>query len=186
MGFLLFGAGAGVLMAVELLQARYAQPNHSWDDRASSIIAGARYLVDSPATFLFGVGSNGGATVLFERGAIPLDGLPVHSRLVDIFSVSGRILLENGAIAGAVILLVLVVPIVRAFSHALPWGYGLLALSVWLVVCTLTITYVSAAWLWGFPGVCIGLMVAISEGRDERSADEAMTGERQIGPGRQG
>jgi hypothetical protein len=170
--FLLVGTGSFLLLAMQLLQARNELPNHSWDDRGSSIQAGINFLFDSLPTFLIGVGP-GGASVLYENGKIPLDGLVVHNRLFDIFSVSVRVLLENGAVAGGVMILTLVVLIVRSFSVGLSWVFGLLAASAWLAVVTLTITYNSAAWLWAFPGVCLGVLVGFSErGNEEGSGQQ--------------
>lgn len=170
--FLLLGAGSFLLLASQLLQARNKLPNHSWDDRGSSILAGVNFLLDSLTTLLIGVGP-GSASVLYESGKMPLDGLLVHNRLFDIFSVSVRILLENGAVAGGVMILALVVPIVRGFSVGLSWVFGLLAASAWLAVVTLTITYNSAAWIWAFPGVCLGVLVGFSErGNEEGSGHQ--------------
>jgi hypothetical protein len=157
--FWILGSGILLFLATQLLQLRNSAPNHSWDDRGSSIIAGLRFLFDSFPSLVIGVGP-GGANVLFQNGKIPLDGLLVHERLFDIFSVSGRVLLENGAIAGAAMILALAVPIVRAFTIGLSWVFGLLALFGWLAVVTLTISYSSAAWLWVFPGICLGVLAS--------------------------
>jgi hypothetical protein len=62
---------------------------------------------------------------------------------------------------------VLIIPILQSFAHALPWGYGFLAVIAWAVVTTVTISYTSAVWLWGFSGICMGLVAAISEKREE-------------------
>lgn len=163
--FVISGTAMFLWFASELLQLRNARPNHSWDDRASSIIAGGRFLFDSLETFLLGVGC-GGAPVLFQATAIPLDGLTLHNRLYDIYSVSGRFIMENGAVAGSLIILTLLVPIIRAFAVTLSWWFGILAAVGWLSVVTLAITYDSAAWLWILPGVCLGILSAIDDERD--------------------
>jgi len=121
-----------------------------------------QHLFDSAQTLLLGVGV-GGASILYQNYLIPLDGLVVSTRLFDIFSVTARIVLANGIVAGVAMVFVLVVPLMRAFSLALSWWYGLLAVFAWAVVSTVTITYDSAAWIWALPGVCLGVLVAVSE-----------------------
>ena len=164
LAFAALGLGGSLVLGVRLLSARNETNNFSWDDRATSIIAGMRYLLESPMNLLLGAG-RGGATVLYTQGSISTEGLPLSVPLADIFSVSGRVIMENGVLGGAVIVVVLLVPILLAHGAFMSWPMSAAAAAVWLTVVTLTITYDSAAWLWMLPGVCLGLVQHLQPGR---------------------
>ena len=159
--FVLGGMGLWGLLATGVLESRQSTPDASWNNRLASIIGGARYILEDPWALLFGIGT-GGSTFLYEHRLIPLSGLAVSDPLDDIFSVVGAVVMANGVIAGAIVLGVLLGPIIQAFTRRTSWFFGALAVSVWIVVATFTISYDSAIWIWALPGVCLGTLVPAS------------------------
>ncbi|WP_312919493.1 hypothetical protein [Kocuria sp.] len=149
------GLAGAVAVGVGVLQDRQESFNWSWADRGSSLVAGARYLVSDPATFLWGVG-RGNTNQLFLSGRMPLGDLQHYNPLPDIYSVIGRVLLENGMLFGLALVGSMAVLCVRSGGRNRLW-LGVCTLVVWLVVAGATTSYDSAFWVWGTPGLCLGL-----------------------------
>lgn len=148
--------GAGVYGSLYILQGRTSGGfNSSWVDRPSSIIIAFQPFLHDPAAFFLGIG-NGMVNVYFLTAKFPLYVADHYNTLPDMFSVTGRILVENGALLAGPVL------------GWMAWGFvaapglvrrlvGLGALASWFVVASLTITYYSAFWLWGLPGGMIAM-----------------------------
>lgn len=148
-----------VILGLSLYGSRSSVNNYSWGDRLTSIHAALRYLFSHVNDFLLGTGT-GTASTLYQNGTISLDGLTYHSAIPDLFSTFGRIVLETGVIGGLALMIILLRPIEVAVRRDLGVVAASAGVLVVLVVGGLTISYQSAAWLWAFPGVCLGLLTA--------------------------
>lgn len=154
------GLAGAVYVGVDVLSDRKESFNWSWADRGSSITASVRYLFSDPATFLWGVG-RGRSNWLFLSGRMPLGDLQHYNPLPDIYSVIGRVLLENGMVFGLALILFMALLCLRSGGHNPLW-LGTCTLVVWLVVAGATTSYDSAFWVWGIAGVCLGLELSRS------------------------
>ena len=157
---------AGFFAASNVLSSRLTDINGSWIDRFSSIVASLRYISTSPGAFWFGTGS-GTSARLFGAGDISLNGLNYRSAITDVFSVLGRLVLEVGVPVGGGIVVLLLVAVGRGFSRIQGPVPAIAAILGYVVVAGLTISYDSAAWLWAFPGICLGLTPRHWKAREE-------------------
>lgn len=156
---LIFAGVVSVIAALWILESRMSSSNYSWSDRTTSLIAGLRYLFSDLQTLLLGSGT-GTAPVLFATGKVSLAGLPYHGAIPDMFSTYGRLVFECGLLVGGAILVLLIAPVFKAYRGRIGLLGGVSAVSLIVVVGVLTISYESAAWLWAFPGICLGVSVA--------------------------
>lgn len=129
--------------------------NTSWNDRLASILGGVKLLGTDPVYFLVGVG-RGMVPSFFQGGRIPFTDMTVYSYIPDIYSVLGRIVMENGVMFGAPFIIWMAMLIAR-LSDRRPSFLGMLVLILWIVIAGLTISYETAAWIWILPGLCFGL-----------------------------
>lgn len=153
-----------------VLDQRGSSVNYSWVDRLASIQAAGRLLATEANFFLLGVG-RGNSSPFFLSGRVPVEDFTHYNVLPDIYSVLGRVLLENGVIFGFIILVPLSVWIARAPGrHRVDLGLG--ALVVWLVAGGLAISYDTAFWLFGLPGLLWGIRaVTLYPIKQEKHAD---------------
>lgn len=154
------GLAGAVVIGVRTLQDRSESFNWSWSDRYSSIAASVRYFFADPAVFLWGVG-RGNTNEIFLNHRMPLGDLQHYNPLPDIYSVTGRVILESGIFFGLGLVLIMSVLILRAGGRNPLW-LGVCAFTVWAVISGLTISYDSAFWIWGMAGLCLGLELARS------------------------
>ncbi|MEX5255843.1 hypothetical protein [Kocuria arenosa] len=143
------------IVSVSTLAERQRGFNYSWADRYGSIAASTRLMLQDPVVFWTGLG-RGGANQMFLDEKMPL-GLYQHfNPLPDIYSVVGRVLLEQGMLVGLAFVASLCVLVLRAGGGCRTW-LGLCSLVVWVVASGMTISYDSAYWIWGLPGLFLGL-----------------------------
>lgn len=173
------GLAGAVWVGVGVLQDRQESFNWSWADRGSSITASVRYLFSDPLVFLLGVG-RGRSNELFLAGRMPLGDLQHYNPLPDIYSVIGRVVLEDGMVFGLALVLFMAVMCLRSGGRNPLW-LGLCTLVVWIVVAGGTTSYDSAFWVWGTAGVCLGLEITRSEDTRETAAPWAPEGAESIG-----
>lgn len=150
---------AGIVSAITLAQ-RQRGFNYSWADRYSSLAASAKLMLDDPVIFWTGLG-RGGANQTFLDGGMPLGMYQHYNPLPDIYSVAGRVLLEQGMLVGLAFVASICVIILRAGGGFHIW-LGLCSLLVWVVASGMTISYDSAYWIWGLPGLFLGLELSSS------------------------
>ncbi|NYE94601.1 hypothetical protein FHU41_000822 [Psychromicrobium silvestre] len=148
----LFAAGVAALGVVN---QRQNSVNWSWVDRWSSITAAARYVVSDVQVFFLGIG-RGNSSPYFLSGKIRTDDLPHSTVLPDVYSVLLRLVLENGVLFGLPIIIVMALFVILGDPTKLKI-LGLSALVIWVVAAGLAISYDSAFWLYGFPGLAYGL-----------------------------
>lgn len=141
-----------------VLESRGLAQNYSWSDRSASILGALRYFVSSNERLLLGTGKGSGS-MLFRQGSIPLDGLQYFTALPDVFSVIARLWLECGLLFGVSLTLACVGVLFRAVRLTAGVPAALACVALWLLVSGLTISYDSAAWIWGFPGICLGIII---------------------------
>lgn len=147
--------GGALWFGLASLGARTESFNWSWADRTASLLGSLRVLLSDPGIFLLGIG-RGSSTVYFSQGRVPLLGLDHYNQLTDIFSVLGRMVLENGVLFGLPLVLWMGVVIAGAGGRRRPLS-GLAALVCWLVAAGVAISYDSAFWIFGLPGLLYGL-----------------------------
>lgn len=143
------------LVADSVLEERSTSFNWSWADRGSSIQAVIKHLLESPGAFWGGMG-RGRVNEEFMAGKMPTETFTHYNPIVDIFSVTGRMVAENGVLVGGAAFLFLALLLLRSGGRV-PLFYGVLHVFVWGVIAGGTITYDNAFWLWGGAGVCLGL-----------------------------
>lgn len=148
-------AAGAALVAVSVLEERSTSFNWSWADRGSSILASGKRLLEDPVAFWGGLG-RGNVNQEFIDGHMPVETFQHYNPILDIFSVTGRIIAENGMLVGGATVLVMAALIVRSGGRV-PLPIGLLHLLVWGVVSGATISYDNAFWLWGAAGAALGL-----------------------------
>lgn len=148
--------GAGVVGSMQILGSRTSGGfNSSWVDRPSSIIIAFQPFLHDVWAFLFGIG-NGMVNYYFLTATFPLYAGDHYNTLPDMFSVTGRILVENGAVFALPVLVWMCWQFVR-YRGPVRRLVGAGALAAWLVVATLTITYYSAFWIFAMPGAMYAL-----------------------------
>lgn len=125
--------------------------NLSWVDRSSSLFVGLDRFTDTAAEALTGLGI-GMTTYLFEHGGMPLFRYEHYTPIPDVYSVTLRVLIEMGLLIGLPVLLWLCTRFVVPSDREL-FLVALATLGCWLIVASLTITYHSAFWICGVPGV---------------------------------
>lgn len=155
------GLGAALYLGLASLLNRSDSFNWSWADRTASIVGSARLLVSDPTVFLFGIG-RGEATIHFSQNRVPLVGLPHYNPLTDVFSVLARIVLELGVLLALPLLVFMAWNIVVGAGRGrmlLGWG----ALLCWLTAAGVAVSYDSAFWIFGLPGLALGLRLASRE-----------------------
>ncbi|WP_394940684.1 hypothetical protein [Psychromicrobium sp. YIM B11713] len=164
MPLLLFAVGTAASL---VLNQRQSVTNWSWVDRSNSIIAAVRYLFSDVAVFFLGIG-RGNTSPYFLSGKIPTNDLPHSEVLPDVYSVFLRVVLENGVLFGLPIILLMMFFVVRADTSSKLRISGWAALIIWLIAGGLAISYDSAFWLFGFPGMMYGLWLCQSAGAKEK------------------
>lgn len=142
----------------DVLAQRGGTTNYSWADRLASIQGAGKLLVSDAEYFLLGIG-RGNSSPFFLTGKVPVDDVVHYNVLPDIYSVLGRIVLENGVILGGFILVPLCLWILTVAGKRRA-DLGVESLIVWLVAGGLAISYDTAFWLFGFPGLLWGLRAA--------------------------
>ncbi|MCT1602134.1 hypothetical protein M3E18_03495 [Kocuria sp. p3-SID1433] len=143
------------LVAVSVLQERSESFNWSWADRGSSILAVVKRLLEDPVAFWGGLG-RGRVNEEFVSGRMPIETFQHYNPIVDIFSVLGRIIAENGMLVGGTVVACMALLIVRSGGRVPPL-IGVLHLLTWVVIAGATISYDNAFWLWGGAGAALGL-----------------------------
>lgn len=157
--------GAALWFGFVSLHERTDSFNWSWADRAASLVGSSRLLLSDPTIFLFGIG-RGETTNFFIQGRVPLLGIEHYHPLTDIFSVLGRIILENGVIVGLTLVVWMGAVIARSGGRAHPLS-GTAALACWLTAAGVAISYDSAFWIFGLPGLFYGLSLIESPDRTD-------------------
>lgn len=155
------GLGAALYLGLASLLNRSDSFNWSWADRTASIVGSARLLLSEPTIFLLGIG-RGEATIYFSQNRVPLSGLPHYNPLTDVFSVLARITLEFGVLLALPVLVFMAWNIVVGAGKGrtlLGWG----ALLCWLTAAGIAVSYDSAFWIFGLPGLALGLRLAVRE-----------------------
>lgn len=152
--------GGALWFGLVTLGARNDSFNWSWADRTASLLGSLRLLLSDPGIFLLGIG-RGSSTLYFSQARVPLLGLDHYNQLTDIFSVLGRIVLENGVLFGLPLVLWMGLVIATAGGRRRPLS-GLAALLCWLVAAGVAISYDSAFWIFGMPGLLYGLSLVDS------------------------
>ena len=149
-------SATGLFVGASILLERNSVNNWSWADRATSLVGAFRFMFADPIRMLVGVG-RGESAALFQSGDIPLSGLAYSHVLSDIYSVTGRVIFENGVVFGGSAMVALCVFIFlgsrELAGRVVAWSF----LAGWLVVGTITTSYDSAAWIWAMPGILTGL-----------------------------
>ncbi|MDO4255056.1 MAG: hypothetical protein Q4C81_07935 [Kocuria sp.] len=148
-------AAGAYLVGSSVLEERSSSFNWSWADRGSSIQAVAKRLLEEPGMFWGGLG-RGRVNEEFMAGNMPTQTFTYYNPIKDIFSVSGRMVAENGMLVGGLGFFLLVLILLRSGGRV-PFFYGVLHVFVWVVISGGTITYDNAFWLWGGAGVSLGL-----------------------------
>lgn len=148
-------AAGAFVVANSVLTEREENFNWSWADRGSSIQALTKRLLEDPQAFWGGLG-RGRVNEEFMAGNMPTETFLYYNPIVDVYSVTGRMIAENGFLVGGIAFLFLAVILIRS-GNQVPILYGILHVFVWGVISAATITYDNAFWLWGCAGVCIGL-----------------------------
>lgn len=143
------------LVATSVLEERSSSFNWSWADRGSSIQAVAKRLLEEPGAFWGGLG-RGRVNEEFMAGNMPTQTFTYYNPIEDIFSVTGRMVAENGLLIGGLAFVLLALLLLRSGGRV-PFFYGIIHVFVWAVISGGTITYDNAFWLWGGAGVCLGL-----------------------------
>lgn len=162
--------GAGIIGSLQILGSRTEGGfNSSWVDRPSSIIIAFQPFLHDVWAFLFGIG-NGMVNYYYLTGTFPLYVADHYTPLPDMFSVTGRILVENGALLSLPLLAWMCWQFVK-YPGVLRRLVGLGALAAWLVVATLTITYYSAFWLFAMPGAMYALGSLTNSARQSPSSE---------------
>lgn len=146
-----------VIQGLNVLTNRNMANNYSWDDRMASIAGSAQLLLSNTGYFLWGIG-RGNSTFFFHDGKVPLDDFVHYNPLPDIYSVLGRMILENGVLFGLPLVVLMAWFILRAGGKLRPM-LGIYALAVWVVGAGLAISYDTAFWIFGLPGVAVGLQL---------------------------
>lgn len=142
---------ATLVAAISVLGDRSDSGNLSWIDRSSSLLIGWDRFTSSTLDQIVGLGI-GVTTRLFELGAMPSFRYEHYHPVPDVYSVTLRVLMELGVLIGLPVLLWLCLQFVVPVRGAL-FYVGLAALACWAVVSVLTVTYHSAFWICGMPGV---------------------------------
>jgi hypothetical protein len=150
--------GVTAWLGSQVLESRGLAQNYSWSDRSASILGALRYFVSSEGNLLLGVGK-GAASLLFRQGEIPLDGLQYFTALPDVFSVIGRLWLECGLLYGVALTLSCLAVIAHRVRVISGGAVAVACAGLWVLVAGLTISYESAAWIWAFPGIFLGLSI---------------------------
>lgn len=125
--------------------------NLSWVDRTASLLIGLDKFTDSVTNIVAGLGI-GMTTYYFEHDGMPAFRHEHYSSIPDVYSVTLRFLIEAGIFVGGCVLLW----IISRFFVPGQLDLSLVALATlacWIVVTLLTITYHSAFWVCGVPGV---------------------------------
>lgn len=148
-------AVGAALVAVSVLQSRAESFNWSWADRGSSILAVVKRLQQDPVAFWGGLG-RGRVNQEYVTGQMPTETFTYYNPILDIFSVTGRLVAENGALVGGAVFLGMALLILRSGGRV-PLLIGALHVFAWFIIAGATISYDNAFWLWGGAGVCIGL-----------------------------
>ncbi|MDO5619084.1 hypothetical protein [Kocuria sp.] len=148
-------AAGAYLVASSVLEERSSSFNWSWADRGSSIQAVIKRLLEDPGAFWGGLG-RGRVNEEFVAGNMPTETFTYYNPIEDIFSVTGRMVAENGMLVGGLAFALMAFLLLRSGGRV-PFFYGLLHVFVWAVIAGGTITYDNAFWLWGGAGVCLGL-----------------------------
>ncbi|ROZ63271.1 hypothetical protein EDL96_06945 [Kocuria soli] len=143
------------VVARSVLEERASSFNWSWADRGSSIQAVFKHLFETPGAFWGGMG-RGRVNEEFLAGHMPTQTFTYYNEIKDIFSVTGRLVAENGFLVGGAAFLFLALLLLRSGGR-IPVFYGIMHVFVWGVISGGTITYDNAFWLWGGAGVCLGL-----------------------------
>lgn len=148
-------AAGAYLVANSVLEERSSSFNWSWADRGSSIQAVFKRLFEDPGAFWGGLG-RGRVNEEFVSSNMPTETFTYYNPIEDIFSVSGRMVAENGMLVGGLAFVLMCLLLLRSGGRV-PIFYGILHVFVWGVIAGGTITYDNAFWLWGGAGVCLGL-----------------------------
>lgn len=148
-------AAGAFLVASSVLEERSSSFNWSWADRGSSIQAVFKRLFEDPGAFWGGLG-RGRVNEEFVAGNMPTETFTYYNPIEDIFSVTGRMVAENGMLVGGLAFALMSLVLLRSGGRV-PLFYGILHVFVWAVIAGGTITYDNAFWLWGGAGVCLGL-----------------------------
>ena len=141
--------------AATVLLDRTAVFNPSWVDRPASIVVGGYEMLSGPTQLFLGLGS-GMATLYYVNRFVPFWRIEHYEPILDIFSVTGRVILENGLLFGLPVIIWMALPFLRG-RGTVTLIIGASALLSWLVISGLAISYYSAAWLWTLPGAFWGL-----------------------------
>ncbi|WP_454699210.1 hypothetical protein [Arthrobacter humicola] len=157
-----------IWLGLSIAASRQDGMNTSWNDRFASIIGGARLWTSDPLTFLLGVG-RGMVPTRFGEDDFAFAGMTVYSNIPDIYSVLGRIVLENGILFGLPFIIWMAVLILRLGGQRAIL-IGVLFTVLWAVVAGLTISYETAAWIWILPGICLAFSLS-NRSIDTRRSD---------------
>lgn len=159
------------------LSARTGSFNWSWADRTASLVGSMRLLFSDPTILLLGIG-RGQSTVYFSENRVPLLGLERYNQLSDIFSVLGRIVLENGVLFGLPLVLIMALLIGSGGVSRRPLEnlVALAALGCWLIAAGVAISYDSAFWIFGLPGLFLGLRLLDPVAKTSRTSAAATAG----------
>ena len=148
------GIGCALWLGLAGLAERTDSFNWSWTDRTASLLGSWRLMLSDPRYTLLGIG-RGESTDYFSQDLVPLMGLTHYNQLTDIFSVLGRIVLESGLLFGLPVVLWMCMVIATSGGPRQPLA-GLSALVCWLVAAGVAISYDSAFWIFGLPGLLHG------------------------------
>lgn len=156
---------AAIGLGLAIANSRQGGGNTSWNDRLASIVGGMRLLTEDPVHVLVGLG-RGMVPSYFQAGKVQYLDITVYSYIPDIYSVIGRILMENGVLFGAPFIFWLALLILRLGGKNIKL-VGCLFLVLWIVVAGLTISYETAAWIWILPGLCLGTRLLTNTPRED-------------------
>lgn len=150
--------GAAVYFVGRSILGERGSGNWSWGDRADSILSGFDYQTSNVAAALWGIG-RGNSTVFYQSGEIPSGRFGSINSNPDMYSVLGRVVLENGLLAGSALVLGMALAIALP-AEGIARTDRIMALAVWLIVAGLTVSYDSAAFIWFLPGALFGVRYA--------------------------
>lgn len=152
-------AGA-VWLGLSIASGRQDGLNTSWNDRYASLVGAFNLWTADVVPFLVGVG-RGMVPAFFKQGDVDFGGISTYSAIPDVYSVLGRIVVENGLLFGGPIIAWMFILIIRLGSsriHVL----GALMGALWCVVAGLTISYETAVWIWIVPALCLAFRLSPS------------------------